>query len=124
MPPCAIAFRSFSRPTAGRQQPQIAVDTGTTPQSVPRCLNAYLSGGLYRLHSRKAKRAKLKLTVDLAPVLRQGVIDGPAKQGLDQGVLAGGGQGVLAVEDLLPSRLADINDGKTVKMPRSKLGRE
>ena len=68
----------------GRKHPDIATDTGTTPRSVQRWLNAYLSGGLDQLRPRKAKGAKPKLTADLAPVLRQGVIDGPAKQGLDR----------------------------------------
>jgi transposase len=68
----------------GRKHPDIATDTGTTPRSVQRWLNAYLSGGLDQLRPRKAKGAKPKLTADLAPVLRQWVIDGPAKQGLDR----------------------------------------
>jgi transposase len=68
----------------GRRHPQIAVDTGTTPRSVQRWLNAYLSGGLDRLQPRKAKGAKPKLTADLAPLIRQWVIGGPAKQGLDR----------------------------------------
>lgn len=49
-----------------------------------RWLNVYLSYGLDRLRPRKAKRAKPRLTADLAPVIRQWVIDGPAKQGLDR----------------------------------------
>jgi transposase len=68
----------------GRKHPHIAADTGTTPRSVQRWLNAYLSGGLDRLQPRKAKGAKPKLTADLAPLIRQWVIDGPAKQGLDR----------------------------------------
>jgi transposase len=36
------------------------------------------------LRPRKAKGATPKLTPDLAPVLRQWVIDGPAKHGLDR----------------------------------------
>ena len=68
----------------GRKHPDIAADTGITPRSVQRWLNAYLRGGLDRLQPRKAKGAKPKLTADLAPVLRQWVIDGPAKQGLDR----------------------------------------
>jgi transposase len=68
----------------GRKHPDIAADTGITPRSVQRWLNAYLSGGLDQLRPRKAKGAKPKLTADLAPVLRQWVIDGPAKQGLDR----------------------------------------
>jgi transposase len=68
----------------GRKHPQIAADTGTTPRSVQRWLNAYLSWGLDRLQPRKATGAKPKLTADLAPLIRQWVIDGPAKQGLDR----------------------------------------
>src|SRR4029079_15736650 len=36
------------------------------------------------LKPRKAKGATPKLTAELAPILRQWVIDGPAKQGLDR----------------------------------------
>src|SRR6516165_12705789 len=68
----------------GRKHLDIAADTGTTPRSVQRWLNAYLSDGLHRLLPRKAKGAKPKLTADLAPLIRQWVIDGPAKQGLDR----------------------------------------
>ena len=68
----------------GRKHPDIAADTGTTPRSVQRWLNAYLDGGLDGLRPRKAKGATPRLTPDLAPVLRQWVIDGPAKHGLDR----------------------------------------
>ncbi len=68
----------------GRRHPDIAADTGTSPRSVQRWLNAYLGCGLDGLRPRKALGAKPKLTADLAPVLRQWVIDGPAKQGLDR----------------------------------------
>lgn len=68
----------------GRKHPDIAADTATTQRSVQRWLNAYLAGGLDGLRPRKAKGATPKLTPDLAPVLRQWVIDGPAKQGLDR----------------------------------------
>jgi transposase len=68
----------------GRRHPAIAADTGTSPRSVQRWLNAYLAGGLDGLRPRKAKGATPKLTPDLAPVLRQWVIDGPAAQGLDR----------------------------------------
>jgi hypothetical protein len=51
----------------GRPHPAIAADTGTTPRSVQRWLNAYLDGGLDRLRPRKAKGAAPKLTPDLAP---------------------------------------------------------
>jgi transposase len=68
----------------GRKHQDIATDTGTTPRSVQRWLNAYLSDGLRRLQPRKAKGAKPKRSADLAPLIRQWVIDGPAKQGLDR----------------------------------------
>lgn len=68
----------------GRRHPDIAADTGTSQRSVQRWLNAYLECGLDGLRPRKARGAAPKLTADLAPVLRQWVIDGPAKQGLDR----------------------------------------
>src|SRR5215207_337593 len=68
----------------GRRHPDIAADTGTSHRSVTRWLNAYLDGGLDALRPRKAKGATPKLTADLAPALRQWVIDGPAKHGLDR----------------------------------------
>lgn len=68
----------------GRRHPDIARDTGTSPRSVQRWLNAYLAGGLDALRPRKASGAPPKLTADLAPDLERWVIDGPAKQGLDR----------------------------------------
>ena len=68
----------------GRRHPDIAADTGTSHRSVQRWLNAYLDRGLDGLRPRKAPGAKPTLTPDLAPILRQWVIDGPAKQGLDR----------------------------------------
>jgi transposase len=68
----------------GRRHPDIATDTGTSHRSVTRWLNAYLDRGLDGLRPRKARGATPKLTPDLAPVLRQWVIDGPAKHGLDR----------------------------------------
>jgi transposase len=68
----------------GRRHPDIAADTGTSHRSVTRWLNAYLDRGLDGLTPRKAKGAKPKLTADLAPALRQWVICGPAKHGLDR----------------------------------------
>lgn len=67
-----------------RPHPEIAADTGTSQRSVQRWLNAYLDGGLDRLRPRKAKGAAPRLTEALAPTLRQWVIDGPEKQGLDR----------------------------------------
>jgi len=66
----------------GRRHPDIAADTGTSPRSVPRWLNADLDRGLDGLRPRKAPGAKPKLTPDPAPVLRQWVIDGPETHGL------------------------------------------
>jgi transposase len=68
----------------GRKHPDIAADTGTSQRSVQRWLNAYLDRGLGGLTPKKAKGATPKLTADLASVLRQWVIDGPAKHGLDR----------------------------------------
>ena len=68
----------------GRRHPDIAADAGTSQRSVQRWLNAYLDRGLDGLRPRKAKGATPKLTPDLAAVLRQWVIDGPALHGLDR----------------------------------------
>jgi transposase len=68
----------------GRPHQDIARDLGVTPRTVQRWLNAYLERGLDGLRPRKAPGAAPKLTPDLAPLLRQWVIDGPAKQGLDR----------------------------------------
>lgn len=68
----------------GRKHPDIADDTGTSPRSVQRWLNAYLERGLDGLRPKKATGAAPKLTPDLAPVIRPWVIDGPAEHGLDR----------------------------------------
>jgi len=68
----------------GRPHGDIATDLGCSRSSVQRWLNAYLDRGLDGLTPRKAKGAEPKLTPDLAPVIRQWVIDGPAEQGLDR----------------------------------------
>lgn len=68
----------------GRRRPDIAADAGTSPRSVQRWLNAYLAGGLDALRPRKARGAAPKLTADLAPLIRQWVIEGPAGCGLDR----------------------------------------
>jgi transposase len=68
----------------GRPHQDIAADLGVTPRTVQRWLNAYTDRGLDGLRPRKAPGAVPKLTADLGPVLRQWVIDGPAKQGLDR----------------------------------------
>jgi putative transposase len=68
----------------GRPHQDIAADLGITSRTVQRWLNAYTDRGLDGLTPRKAPGAEPKLTVDLAPVLRQWVIDGPAACGLDR----------------------------------------
>ena len=68
----------------GRRRQDIAHDLGITPRTVQRWLNAYLERGLNGLQPRQAPGAQPKLTADLAPVLRQWVIDGPVQQGLDR----------------------------------------
>jgi transposase len=68
----------------GRPHQDIAADLGITPRSVQRWLNAYLERGLDGLHPRQAPGATPKLTAELAPLLQQCVIDGPAQQGLDR----------------------------------------
>jgi transposase len=68
----------------GRPHGDIATDLGCSRSSVQRWLNAYLERGLDGLTPRKATGAKPRLTPDLAPVIRQWVIDGPAKHGLDR----------------------------------------
>ncbi len=68
----------------GRPRGDIATDLACSRRSVQRWLNAYLERGLDGLTPRKAKGARPKLTPDLGPAIRQWVIDGPAKQGLDR----------------------------------------
>lgn len=68
----------------GRPRQDIAQDLGITPRTVQRWLNAYLERGLDGLEPRTSPGAAPKLTADLAPVLRQWVIDGPVACGLDR----------------------------------------
>jgi transposase len=68
----------------GRPHQVIAEDLGISPRTVQRWLNAYLERGLDGLRPRSAPGAKPKLTTDLAPLVQQWVIGGPAKQGLDR----------------------------------------
>jgi transposase len=68
----------------GRPHGQIAGDTGTSRSSVQRWLNAYLERGLDALRPRKPGKPRSKLTADLAPTLRQWVIEGPQAHGLDR----------------------------------------
>ena len=67
-----------------RPHQDIARDLGINPRTVQRWLNAYLERGLDGLEPRTSPGAAPKLTADLAPVLRQWVIDGPAACGLDR----------------------------------------
>jgi transposase len=71
---------------AQRRRPhqEIAADLGVTPRTVQRWLNAYLERGTEGLRPRQAPGAPPKLIPELAPLLQQWVIDGPAKQGLDR----------------------------------------
>jgi transposase len=66
----------------GRPHQAIARDLAVSTRTVQRWLNAYLGHGLDGLQPRQAPGATPKLTADLAPVLRQWVIDGPVRQGL------------------------------------------
>jgi transposase len=68
----------------GRRHRSIAQDLGMTPRSVQRWLNAYRTHGLQGLQLRKAPGASPKLRADLAPMIRQWVIEGPQAQGLDR----------------------------------------
>jgi transposase len=68
----------------GRPHPQVAQDLAVNQRTLQRWLNAYNRGGLDALVPGKAKGASPKLTAELAPVLRQWVIEGPAEQGLDR----------------------------------------
>ena len=67
-----------------RPHQDIAADLGITPRTVQRWLNAYLERGLAGLEVRTAPGGIPKLTNDLAPVLRQWVIDGPVACGIDR----------------------------------------
>ena len=67
-----------------RPHQDIAADLGVSPRTVQRWLNAYLDRGLDGLQVRKAPGPTPTLTDDLAPALRQWVIDGPAACGLDR----------------------------------------
>jgi transposase len=68
----------------GRVRHDIAADLGIHRRSVTRWLNAYCDGGLDALRPRKAKGNKPNIPASLADEVRQWVIDGPAKQGLDR----------------------------------------
>jgi transposase len=67
-----------------RPHRDIASDLGISPRTVQRWLNAYLERGLDGLDVRKPPGPTPRLTDDLAPLLHQWVIDGPAACGLDR----------------------------------------
>ena len=68
----------------GRKHQDIAADLCLNRRSVQRWLNAYLEQGLDALQPRRAKGAPGKIPAELADEIKQWVIDGPAKQGLDR----------------------------------------
>jgi transposase len=71
---------------ASRDRPHkdIAADLAVTPRTVQRWLNAYLERGLDGIRPRKAKGKPGKIPADLADLVKQWVIEGPAEQGLDR----------------------------------------
>jgi transposase len=68
----------------GRARQDIAIDLGIHRRSVTRWLNTYCDGGFDALRPRKAKGNKPNIPTALAGEVRQWVIDGPAKHGLDR----------------------------------------
>jgi transposase len=68
----------------GRARSDIAADLGIHRKTVTRWINAYCDAGLDGLRPRKARGNPSKIPQALADEVRQWVIDGPAKQGLDR----------------------------------------
>jgi transposase len=68
----------------GRPHQDIAADLGIHRIGVTRWLNAYCQSGLEGLLPKKAKGKVANIPDTLAEQVRQWVIDGPAKQGLDR----------------------------------------
>jgi transposase len=68
----------------GRPHNDIAADLGVTTRTVQRWLNAYLERGLDGVRPRKAPGAAGHIPRSLDSMIRQWVIAGPAKQGLDR----------------------------------------
>lgn len=62
----------------------IATDLGIHRKTVTRWINAYCDQGLGGLQTKKAKGKSPHIPPSLANEVRQWVIDGPAKQGLDR----------------------------------------
>jgi transposase len=68
----------------GRARQDIAADLGIHRRTVTRWINAYCVEGLNGLLPKKSKGKPSPIPASLADELRQWVIDGPAKQGLDR----------------------------------------
>ncbi len=68
----------------GRVRQDIAADLGVHRKTVSRWLNAYCDGGLVALQPKKAPGKPGHIPASVADEVRQWVIDGPAKQGLDR----------------------------------------
>jgi transposase len=68
----------------GRPRQDIATDLGVHRKTVTRWINAYCLDGLDGLRPKKAKGTPGKIPAALADEVRQWVIDGPARQGLDR----------------------------------------
>jgi transposase len=68
----------------GRRPAEIAEALGVSTRTVPRWLNAYLTGGLPGLPPRKAKGARPKIPASLADEIKGRVTGGPASCGLDR----------------------------------------
>ena len=68
----------------GRARQDIATDLRVHRKTVSRWLNAYCDQGLDGLQPKKARGKPSKILPSLADEVRQWVIDGPTKQGLDR----------------------------------------
>jgi transposase len=68
----------------GRPHRGIAADLAVTPRTVQRWLNAYSADGLDGLRPKKAMGKTGAIPASLADEIKQWVIEGPAKQGLDR----------------------------------------
>lgn len=68
----------------GRPRQAIAADLGVHRRTVTRWLNAYCDAGLDGLLPKKPPGQPGKISPSLAATVRQWVIEGPAKQGLDR----------------------------------------
>ena len=68
----------------GRPRQDIASDLGVDRKTITRWINAYCDGGRDELRPRKPKGHPSPISPTVADEVRQWVIDGPAKQGLDR----------------------------------------